>query len=398
MKYINIFLPFIAIGVVISSFSCQSSSTAIYEPPPLIPSATERPTFEAPKYDSDEETSEKQEPGVVSQNEKIEEEDKTKPTTDAKEEEPTNPMTPEKEEIVEPELKPLSGNEIVGITGTFLPSSGFLISENGLLLTTTIINKSTTAVTVVGNDFQAVGGEIIGFSEFSEIAVVQTTRPDAYEYLELSDDTIFPPGSKVRVVRSGCTSCPVGYQTQFETTVLSGSLENNISTLQLNTSLDPSFEGGAVLDSTNKVIGVITDPLGGTVSTIVGVGIDKMSLGSKIYKPTTPEDILEEGFSQATTPPFPSFFSGNASINGVAVKDGTLIYARIDNYISESVVTTEGKYSFLKIGPPIDVGFLDEKIVFYIDGFATEQTSVYETSMSDPLTKLDLSANVANYS
>ena len=123
-----------------------------------------------------------------------------------------------------------------------------------------------------------------------------------------------------------------------------------------------------------------------------------MSLGSKIYKPTTPEDILEEGFSQATTPPFPSFFSGNASINGVAVKDGTLIYARIDNYISESVVTTEGKYSFLKIGPPIDVGFLDEKIVFYIDGFVTEQTSVYETSMSDPLTKLDLSANVANYS
>ena len=61
-------------------------------------------------------------------------------------------------------------------------------------------------------------------------------------------------------------------------------------------------------------------------------------------------------------------------------------------------MTTEGKYSFLKIGPPIDVGFLDEKIVFYIDGFVTEQTSVYETSMSDPLTKLDLSANVANYS
>ena len=36
--------------------------------------------------------------------------------------------------------------------------------------------------------------------------------------------------------------------------------------------------------------------------------------------------------------------------------------------------------------------------IFYIDGFVTEQTSVYETSMSDPLTKLDLSANVANYS
>ena len=199
-------------------------------------------------------------------------------------------------------------------------------------------------------------------------------------------------------MRSGCASCPIGYQTQFETTVLSGSLENNISTLQLNTSLDPSFEGGAVLDSTNKVIGVITDPLGGTVSTIIGAGTDKMSLGSKIYKATKPEDILEEGFSQATTPPFPSFFSGDASINGIAVKDGTVIYARIDNYISESVVTKEGKYSFLQIGPPTDIGFLDEKIVFYIDGFITEQTGVYQTSMENPLTKLDLSANVANYS
>tara|TARA_B100000029_G_scaffold137596_2_gene132431 strand:+ start:2012 stop:3208 length:1197 start_codon:yes stop_codon:yes gene_type:complete len=398
MKYINIFLPLIAIGVIIGSFSCQSSSTAIYEPPPQIPSETPQNTLETPKYDSGEEKSEKEEPEVVPQNEKIEEEDKADTSADEKEEETPKPAPPKKEEVIAPKQKPLSGNEIVGITGTFLPSSGFLISENGLVLTSTIVNKSTTAVTIVGSDFQAVGGEIIGFSEFSEIAVVQVTQPNTYEYLELSDDTIFPPGSKVRVVRSGCTSCPVGYQTQFETTVLSGSLENNISTLQLNTSLDPSFEGGAVLDSTNKVIGVITDPLGGTVSTIVGAGIDKMSLGSKIYKPTTPEDILEEGFSQATTPPFPSFFSGNASINGVAVKDGTLIYARIDNYISESVVTTEGKYSFLKIGPPIDVGFLDEKIVFYIDGFATEQTSVYETSMSDPLTKLDLSANVANYS
>ena len=309
MKYINIFLSLIAIGVIIGSFSCQSSSTAIYESAPTIPSAPERSTYETPKYDSDEEKSEKQETEVVPQNETIEETDKAKPTTDAKEEETPNPVTPEKEEIVEPELKPLSGNEIVGITGTFLPSSGFLISENGLVLTSTIVNKSTTAVTVVGNDFQAVGGEIIGFSEFSEIAVVQITQPNTYEYLELSDDTMFPPGSKVRVVRSGCASCPIGYQTQFETTVLSGSLENNISTLQLNTSLDPSFEGGAVLDSTNKVIGVITDPLGGTVSTIIGAGTDKMSLGSKAVLtrlsksiPTGPNCEPRKGFLARPTP------------------------------------------------------------------------------------------------
>ena len=165
--------------------------------------------------------------------------------------------------------------------------------------------------------------------------------------------------------------------------------------LQLNTSLDSSFEGGPVLDSDNKVIGVITDPLGGTVSTIVGAGIDKMSLGSKIYQPTKPEDL--ENFSQATTPPFPSFYSGAASINGIPVSDGTLIYARVENYISEAVVTSNDKYSFLIIGPPTDRGFLNEKVVFYIDGFIAEQTSIYQTSMDDPLTKLDLSATVANY-
>ena len=225
--------------------------------------------------------------------------------------------------------------------------------------------------------------------------MVQTTGENTYEYLELSTETFFPEGTKVRAVRSQCESCPAGYQTQLETTIVSSSNENNISTLQLNTSLDSSFEGGPVLDSDNKVIGVITDPLGGTVSTIVGAGIDKMSLGSKIYQPTKPEDL--ENFSQATTPPFPSFYSGAASINGIPVSDGTLIYARVENYISEAVVTSNDKYSFLIIGPPTDRGFLNEKVVFYIDGFIAEQTSIYQTSMDDPLTKLDLSANVANY-
>ena len=66
MKYINIFLPLIAIGVIIGSFSCQSSSTAIYEPPPQIPSETPQLTFETPKYDSGEEKSEKEDVKIKS--------------------------------------------------------------------------------------------------------------------------------------------------------------------------------------------------------------------------------------------------------------------------------------------------------------------------------------------
>ena len=383
MKYINISILFIVVGMIIAISGCQTDSTEILE------SNTDE--IENLKED-------------LSEIKDMLRQELTEPVTEEKpsngslatdkSEDTPKPTSPPQEETIAL-VKNITGNELVGVTGAFLPASGFLINENGLLLTSTIINKATTAVTVLDSNARSTGGDVIGFSEFSNIAVIQTTGENTYEYLELSTETFFPEGTKVRAVRSQCESCPAGYQTQLETTIVSSSNENNIYTLQLNTSLDSSFEGGPVLDSDNKVIGVITDPLGGTVSTIVGAGIDKMSLGSKIYQPTKPEDL--ENFSQATTPPFPSFYSGAASINGIPVSDVTLIYARVENYISEAVVTSNDKYSFLIIGPPTDRGFLNEKVVFYIDGFIAEQTSIYQTSMDDPLTKLDLSATVANY-
>lgn len=400
MKYINISILFIVIGIVFATYGCQNSSTAIYEEAPKIPSETKRPMVEKPSYDREEEPAGKQETEVTpvteeKQSAKEPTTEKVEETTD-KVEETTKSSSPSQEEKLST-VKNISGNEIVGINGTFLPSSGFLINEDGLLVTSTIVNKSTTAVTVVDGNSQSTAGEVVGFSEFSNIALVQTTRENKYEYLELTTETFFPAGTKVKVVRSQCESCPVGYQTQFETTILSSSNENNISILQLNTSLDPSFEGGPLLDSNNKVIGVITSPIDGTVSNIRSSELKKMTLGSKIYQPTKPEDILDADFSQATTPPFPSFFSGAASINNIPVSDGTVIYARVENYISESVVTSNGKYSFLIIGPPTDLGFLNEKVVFYIDGFMAEQTSIYQTNMNDPVTKIDISATVANY-
>ena len=392
MKYINISILFIVVGVIIATSGCQTSSTAIYEEAPKIPDQTKLPSVETPTYDRQEEPEDTQETKVESETE--EKPSSEEPKAEPKKEEPK--PEPKKEEP-KPEPKNITGNELVGITGAFLPSSGFFINDKGLLLTSTIVNKSTTAVTVVDGDSQSTAGEIIGFSEFSNIAVIQTTGKPTYEYLNLSTETFFPAGTKVKVVRTQCGSCPVGYQTLFETTILSTSVENNISTLQLNTSLDSSFEGGPVLDSNNDVIGVITFPLDGIVSKIRSSDLNKMSLGSKIFQPSKPEDILGADFSQATTPPFPVFFSGAASINGIPVSDGTLIYARVENYISEAVTTSNGKYSFLKIGPPTDLGFLNEKVLFYIDGFITDQTGIYQTSMNDPLTKLDLSANVANY-
>ena len=76
--------------MIIATYGCQTSSTAIYEEAPKIRDQTKLPSVETPTYDRQEEPKDTQEAKVESETEEktSSEEPKPEPTAEPKKEEP----------------------------------------------------------------------------------------------------------------------------------------------------------------------------------------------------------------------------------------------------------------------------------------------------------------------
>jgi hypothetical protein len=102
----------------------------------------------------------------------------------------------------------------------------------------------------------------------------------------------------------------------------------------------------------------------------------------------------------AGPPPFPNTFRGSVTIDGESAPDGIEIYAEIVEsalvYATPSVLTADGTYTLLKVGPP-STQFHNDNINFYawIDcaGVQAAETVPFNAgrSLLDPLfTDMDL--------
>tara|TARA_B110000116_G_scaffold208124_1_gene183561 strand:+ start:503 stop:1825 length:1323 start_codon:yes stop_codon:yes gene_type:complete len=322
--------------------------------------------------------------------------DDKKPTTkDLDVEEKTETPTPIEEPIEEPIAKiTVTGNEIVNFKGNFTPTIGFFITDTGLILTSSnIINNDGSDAIASGNGFPDTLTTIVGLNEKTETALVKTSIPGTYNPLAFFEPLpgimLTSPGSEVIVMRSNCPSCPAGYLTSLPATILSQTTSNGIEIIKLNTSLDPTFNGAPILNAENKVIGMITSPIEGIGISNKSINLNKLKLGSMIYNPTLARDLNP---NEIVISPFPMFFSGEAKLDGNPVPNDTVIYAKIGDYISQPVYTDQGLFSFLTIQAP-NTDLLGESITFYVDGFLALESSIFQTSMDEPLTVLDLSSN-----
>jgi hypothetical protein len=318
--------------------------------------------------------------------------DDENPTTkDLDVEEKTETPTP----IEEPIAKiTVTGNEIVNFKGNFTPTIGFFITDTGLILTSSnIINNDGSDAIASGNGFPDTLTTIVGLNEKTKTALVKTSIPGTYNPLAFFEPLpgimLTSPGSEVIVMRSNCPSCPAGYLTSLRATILSQTTSNGIEIIKLNTSLDPTFNGAPILNAENKVIGMITSPIEGIGISNKSINLNKLKLGSMIYNPTLARNLNANGI---VISPFPMFFSGEAKLDGNPVPNDTLIYAKMGDYISQPVYTDQGLFSFLTIQAP-NTDLLGESITFYVDGFLALESSIFQTSMDEPLTILDLSSN-----
>ena len=63
-------------------------------------------------------------------------------------------------------------------------------------------------------------------------------------------------------------------------------------------------------------------------------------------------------------PPFPNTYKGDVLINGSHAPDGTVIFAKINDYQTPDVFVTDGRYKNLVLGPPSSTYF-GKEVVFY---------------------------------
>ena len=76
--------------------------------------------------------------------------------------------------------------------------------------------------------------------------------------------------------------------------------------------------------------------------------------------------VIAGAASNQGLPPFPAIYSGDVFVAGELALDGVEIYARISDYRTDAVVTKNGRYSNLVVGPT-DNTYLNQEITFHVE-------------------------------
>lgn len=133
--------------------------------------------------------------------------------------------------------------------------SGFVLTEDGYIVTNTHVIKNATAITVGLPDGREFDAEIIGSDERTDVAVLKVAA-SGLPVLELGDSDVLKVGQWVLAIGS-----PFGFEytaTQGIVSALSRSLpsENYVPFIQTDVAVNPGNSGGPLFDLDGKVVGI----------------------------------------------------------------------------------------------------------------------------------------------
>ena len=282
--------------------------------------------------------------------------------------------------------------------------TGFVFDDEGHILTSSdLIPLDATEIRVTHATTGTVRATLVGRDARKDVAVLQLDVPAEIPALELVGDAFVPPSESIVAV-----GFPGGAAGQGATG-LSGRIRTRHEideTLYFQT--DPAFgaglNGAPILNLNAVVIGIVSlrnEQLLGPAQTSVGIGVsigsilsnvDDLTKGAKFFLPNRNCDVTNG--SVPPLPPFPLFFSGQATLHGQPAPVGATIQARLECYITTfTFVREEGVYRNVHVAPPEeDDGFVGSPVKFYVNGFLADQTFNYRRSLSDPNETLDLTA------
>lgn len=176
-------------------------------------------------------------------------------------------------------------------TETASSGSGFIISENGYVVTNYHVIKGAQKLTVIMNNEEEYAATIVDYDEGNDFALIkiEATGLD-YVTLGSSDDLIV--GDQVVAIGNPLgeltTSLTVGYISvkDRDVTIDNGS----INMLQTDTAINPGNSGGPLFNMKGEVIGITTAKYSGSAVESIGFAIPIDDVADMI------QELLEKGY------------------------------------------------------------------------------------------------------
>jgi len=146
--------------------------------------------------------------------------------------------------------------EVLNRSGDLIKTgSGFFISECGLALTNFHVVVGAAAIRITMDDGKVLySSGLYDFDRVADTALIQI-EGSGFPYLELADDSTVQTGATVFALGS-----PLGLQASFSRGIVSQAHREveGMSFIQLDAAISTGSSGGALLDTSGKVIGITT--------------------------------------------------------------------------------------------------------------------------------------------
>lgn len=179
-------------------------------------------------------------------------------------------------------------------TETASSGSGFIISENGYIVTNYHVIENARVLTVITNDEQEYPASVVGYDEGNDFALIKIDVTGLTPVtLGSSDDLIV--GDQVVAIGNPLgemtNSLTVGYISVKDRDVtIDGSI---INMLQTDTAINPGNSGGPLFNMKGEVIGITTAKYAGTAVESIGFAIPIDDVSGMIT------DLLDKGYISA---------------------------------------------------------------------------------------------------
>ncbi|HEX9764995.1 MAG TPA: trypsin-like peptidase domain-containing protein [Candidatus Acidoferrales bacterium] len=163
--------------------------------------------------------------------------------------------------------------------------SGFIVSEDGIIVTNLHVVQGAQQIQVTLSDRTSFTGRVVGFDPLTDLAVVQIEPKERkLPTLPLGDSNQLQVGQRVIAIGN-----PFGFQATLTTGVVSA-LQRTLPTrsgalideaIQTDAAINPGNSGGPLLDSQGRVIGINTlifTPTGGSVGIGFAIPVSTLKL------------------------------------------------------------------------------------------------------------------------
>lgn len=258
--------------------------------------------------------------------------------------------------------------------------TGVIVDANGFIVTSSTLVAKLETVTVLFSSAQQATAQVVGTDEGSGLALVKVDRTGLVPAKFASK--IFVAGDDAIGV-----AMAAGVNLDVSTGIVSSSKTDSTGRTFLTSAAFKTtfYYGGAVINRNAEFVAIgVQDPdtadtnIVGLAVTDVQKAIPDLRKGAHYYNPTTCP-------ASPDFPPFPITYNGTITINGQPAPQGTVVFAKVDDYVTEwRLVRADNTYAALSVGP-CTTQYYGKKIVFYVNGFVSAPaTETFRDGSSDP--------------